>query len=79
MTQAISDGFSNAVELPGRIQNALDRGALGETILLAIEHFDRGATGNPNDLAAAIATLRRVGLEDTARRASLQLLLLGHG
>ena len=79
MTQAISDGFSNAVDLPGRIQNALDRGALGETILLASEHFDRGATGNPNDLAAAIATLRRVGLEDTARRASLQLLLLGHG
>jgi hypothetical protein len=38
--------------------------------------FDRGARGNLDELTRALSTLRAVGLEDTARRAALQLMLL---
>ncbi len=38
--------------------------------------FGRGADGNLGDLTDALAMFRAVGLEDTARRAALQLMLL---
>lgn len=38
--------------------------------------FAHGARGNLVDLTAAIAAFRKVGLEDTARRAALQLMIL---
>lgn len=74
--RAISDGFSGDHPLPGGVSAALARGGLGEAILLAMAAFDLGARGNPRDLSGALATLRRIGLEDTARRAALQLMLL---
>lgn len=75
--QAIADGFSTATQPPQELRDALDNGRLGEAILRAIDLFDRGARGNPAALASALATLRAVGLEDTARRAALQLMLIG--
>jgi len=77
--QAISDGFSNDTHLPDDLQRLLDAGQLGEVILRAMVLMDSGMRGNPVELAAALATLRSVGMEDTARRAALQLLLLGQG
>jgi len=74
--RAISDGFSSDYPLPDRVSAALARGGLGEAILLAMHAFDLGARGNPRDLSGALATFRRLGLEDTARRAALQLMLL---
>ena len=74
--QAISDGFAASAAVPPEIQRKLDAGQLGAAILSAIAMFDTGARGNPRSLSGAIATLRRVGLEDTARRAALQLMLL---
>lgn len=74
--EAISDGFASDAEVPADIQALLDDGRLGEAILETMELFARGARGNPADLSAAITALRKVGLEDTARRAALQLMLI---
>ncbi|MDK3020656.1 hypothetical protein [Pseudodonghicola flavimaris] len=77
--RAIALGFGDASAVPPELTTALKDGRLGEVILRAIGLFDRGARGNPTELTAALATLRRVGLEDTARRAALQLMITGRG
>ncbi|TDK47416.1 hypothetical protein [Antarcticimicrobium luteum] len=77
--RAIADGFAPGAAPPQALREALDAGQLGEVILRSIALFDSGARGNPADLTAALATLRHVGLEDTARRAALQLMLIGRG
>lgn len=76
LARAIADGFAAGARPPAVLQPAIDAGRLGEVILRAIALFDSGARGNPADLTGALATLRAIGLEDTARRASLQLMLL---
>ena len=76
IAQAITDGFANGASLPANLQQGLKDGQLGWVILKAIDLFDRGANGNLADLTKALATFRSVGLEDTARRAALQLMLL---
>jgi len=53
----------------------LSDGKLGEAILSAANQLD-GAGANLAQAAEALGTLRAVGLEDTARRAALQLLIL---
>lgn len=79
VAQAINDGFIANAPPPAALQRALKDGQLGQVILRAIALFDYGARGNLADLTDALATFRAVGLEDTARRAALQLMLLGHG
>ncbi len=74
--QAISDGFATGASLPTELEQGLKGGQLGWVILEAMELFDSGANGNLVDLTNALATFRSVGLEDTARRAALQLMLL---
>ncbi|MEI4262992.1 hypothetical protein [Roseovarius sp. D0-M9] len=54
----------------------IEAGRLGEAILSAALQFDR-ADGDPGEMAGALRTLRAVGLEDVARRAALQALILG--
>jgi len=54
----------------------LDANKLGEAILAAATRFDRAGPAASDNLTAALSTLRAVGLEDTARRAALQRLLL---
>lgn len=76
VAQAITDGFADGASLPTELQQGLKDGQLGWVILKAIGLFDSGANGNPADLTNALATFRAVGLEDTARRAALQLMLL---
>jgi hypothetical protein len=49
---------------------------MGEAILRALVLLDDGAAGDPVALTQALATLRVFGLEDTVRRAALQVLLL---
>lgn len=72
---AIARAFGGA-PVPEILQTQLAEGRLGEVILRAIALFDSGAAGNSADLTDALATLRALGLEDTARRAALQLMLL---
>ena len=76
LEQAIGDGFGTDAQLPKDIQILLDSGQLGEAILRSMHMFEQGATGNLSDLSDALITFRAVGLEDTARRAALQLILL---
>lgn len=74
--QAIARGFG--ATRPGRDQAALIRdGKIGEAILRAANQLERARDGNPRVLADALATFRFLGLEDTARRAALQILILG--
>lgn len=54
----------------------LDEGRLGEALLRAIAAMDEAASGDPQDMTEGLALLRRVGLEDLARRVALQYLLL---
>ena len=49
---------------------------MGEAILRTLVLLDDGASGDPVALTQALATLRAFGLEETARRAALQILLL---
>jgi len=51
-------------------------GRLGEAILRTISVFDQGLNGDEAALREALATLRALGLEDTARRAALEYLVL---
>lgn len=74
--RAIALGFAAETQVPPRIRLLLDEGQLGEAILRAMVLFGQGASGNLGDLSTALAAFRAVGLEDTARRASLQLMLL---
>jgi hypothetical protein len=49
---------------------------LGEAILRAMALTQTGVHGDPSALQSGLAFLRSVGLEDTARRTALQLLLI---
>lgn len=72
---AVARGFSD-VDMPKPLRAQMDDGKLGEVILRAMALFSSGAQGNAQDLTDALATLRGVGLEQTARRGALQLILL---
>ncbi|WP_298932308.1 hypothetical protein [uncultured Ruegeria sp.] len=76
LADAVSQGFEWAAPVPSDIDALLANGQLGEAILESMHLFAHGARGNLVDLTAAIAAFRRVGLEDTARRAALNLLIL---
>ncbi len=76
LADAISQGFTWSAPVPSDINTMLLNDQLGEAILETMQLFAHGARGNLVDLTAAIATFRRVGLEDTARRAALQLMIL---
>ncbi len=80
LADAIAEGFAWSAPVPSDIKAMLDNGQLGEAILESMQLFAHGARGNLVDLSAAVAAFRKVGLEDTARRASLQLMILnGNG
>jgi len=66
----------NGATPPDRLAQLLTEGKLGEALLRAMALYGQGAQGDPAQITDALATLRAVGLEDTARRAALQLVLL---
>lgn len=76
LKQAISAGFHDDARPPNTVTLQLEGGKLGEAILSAMSLFTSGYSGNLDDLTSAISTFRMVGLEDTARRGALQILLL---
>lgn len=65
-------------EAPPRadLVSAVQEQRLGETILRLVEMLQEGTEGDLPALRDALATLRAIGLEDVARRAALQLMLL---
>ena len=72
---AIVEGFT-ASGVPVRLRSLTDENRLGEAILRAMELFTEGSNGDLDEVTDGLSFLRSVGLEDTARRAALQLLLL---
>lgn len=73
--RAIAAGF--AATRPAREEAAdLAQGRIGQAILSAAARLDRAEPDHAQEIETALATLRAVGLEDVARRAALQLLLL---
>lgn len=76
LAQSIATGFSEDRDLPHQVKQLLQSGQLGQAILQTMVLFAQGAQGNLGDLSAALTALRGMGLEDTARRAALQLMLL---
>ncbi len=73
---AVARGFSAETDVPPSLRLTIQQNQLGEAILAAMDLYLSGARGETKDIAPALATLRAVGLEDAARRAALQLLIL---
>jgi hypothetical protein len=72
---AIADGFGRT-GAPPEHQALLDEDRLGEAILSAATQLDDHTGATREGFGAALAALRAFGLEETARRAALQILLL---
>lgn len=73
---AITRGFAPETDVPGTLRLNLAQNQLGEAILSAMALYISGVDGETKDIAPALATFRAVGLEDAARRAALQLMIL---
>ena len=70
---AIRSGFSKPPSL--KYTNLLSRNADGEALLMAIASVAAGRDSFPSDISDAIAVFRVLGLSETARQFSLQLML----
>lgn len=75
LPRAIHDAFSAPEPRAAWVEMAQNR-QLGEALIETLGALHDGARGDSRSLREALGTLRRLGLEDTARRASLQILLL---
>lgn len=76
--QAIAAAFADTAP-PPELQAAMQENRLGEAILEAMRLYQRAANGETKWLAQSLTAFRAIGLEDTARRAALHLLLLKRG
>ncbi len=77
LPHAIHDAFTAPAPRAEWIEMART-GRLGEALLGTLGALHDGARGDSRALRDALGTLRGLGLEDTARRVSLQILLLEH-
>ncbi len=75
---AIAEAFGSSDAHPDHA-DLLEAGRLGQAILTAALQLDTAGPNQASDIVAGLSTLRAVGLEDTARRAALQILLLKAG
>ncbi|MEL6509116.1 MAG: hypothetical protein AAFQ32_04955 [Pseudomonadota bacterium] len=72
---ALAAGFDGAA--PSADLTRLARqNQTGEAILRAVTMFEAGTRGDPSQMTDALRLFRQVGLEDIARRAALQALVL---
>ncbi|WP_135507455.1 hypothetical protein [Roseovarius aestuariivivens] len=76
--QAIATAFATQDASTAQA-DLLKNGRLGQAILSAALQLDSATPNQGPDIIAGLSTLRAVGLEDTARRAALQILLLRAG
>jgi len=63
--------------VPADAARARDDGRLGEALLAALGRLGAGAGGDPRGVGEGLSALVALGFEGVARRAALQLLLLG--
>lgn len=73
--RAVQAAF-NGANPPAAIARLIDSGKLGEALLRTIALFEAASAGDTQSMTDALAVFRSVGLEDIARKASLQYLLL---
>lgn len=71
---AIAFGPSQDAQLSDATRSRLDEGRVGEEILRVLIRL--GGPADPRQLADGLTVLRRLGLEDVARRTALESLLL---
>lgn len=74
--QAVARAFTGRIPAPPELLDLAAEGKLGEGLLRAIALFNEGAGSDPEAVAEALAFFRSVALEDTARRAALQYVIL---
>ena len=74
-TLAVAQAFAST-DRPARYTALIEAGRLGEALLQAALVLMSDEVGDPDDLGDALRLFRSFGLEDTARRAALQMLLL---
>lgn len=72
---AILAAFGPA-KVPEPMAGQIAKGQLGEALLRGISLFNQGIGGDYQALTEALTVFRAVGMEDVARRAALQFLLL---
>ena len=72
---AVQEAFDSRPP-PPELQSKVDEGKLGEALLRALALFEAGSEGDLRSVTDALSLLRAVGLEDVARRAALQLMIL---
>jgi hypothetical protein len=75
MARAIAPAFI-APELPADVTAMMDQGRVGEAILQAMVRIESGVRGDLVKVTEGLSVLRKLGLEDVARRTALQLMLL---
>lgn len=75
MSRAIAPAFL-APQITEEADGLLKDRRVGEALLLAMDDLGRGVTGDPRGVAEGLSLLRKLGLEDAARRVALELLLL---
>jgi hypothetical protein len=74
LERAIATGFAQGTSDTNIVQTATN-GELGLALLRTLTVLHAGTQGDLGQLSTALATLRALGLEDTARRCALQLLI----
>ncbi|WP_235851688.1 hypothetical protein [Litorivita pollutaquae] len=74
--EAITAAFAPQARPPAAITSLLRQRRLGEAILRAVKILSEASGGDTQAITEALATFRAVGLEATARRAGLQMILL---
>jgi len=79
ISDAIHQAFSNSTpqraDLPALMEK-LDRGNFAEVLFRALDLLSKGQSADPQDLHEGLFLLRQLGLDDSARRAAIQLLLI---
>lgn len=75
MARAIAPAFDGAA-LTEDFLPLVDQRRVGEAILLAMTRIESGLRGNLPDVTTGLTALRKLGLEDVARRTALELMLL---
>ncbi len=75
VARAIADGFREA-NVPEHLARMIKSGNIGAAILLAVRKMREGEMGDLGGLTEAIALFRAIGLEEVARRAALETMIL---
>jgi hypothetical protein len=75
MARAIAPAFTDPV-LSAEAQLMVDQLRMGEVMIHAMARVANGVQGDLRGVTEGLSVLRRVGLEDVARRTALELMLL---